>query len=304
LIAAADAGLIRIAGPRRFGSFPLQFGANMQNAKQVAINFVVQYGFQIVGALFILAGGFFLAKWIGNLLMRTLMRREMEPPVRTLIVRIVRLVIFGLTMVIALDKFGVPVTSLIAGIGVAGVGVGLAMQGVLGNLIAGLFIIIVKPFRVGEYVELLGVQGEVRTIELFSTVLLHPDRSRVVVPNRKIVGEILHNFGTMRQFTLKFSVAYNTNISQAIALIREVVVNHPRVIKDPTPGVGISEFGDSAIVLSVSPWVAVKDYGAAQGELNQSIFQRLLDAKITMPFPQHEIRILNDTIPFQTAQTR
>jgi small conductance mechanosensitive channel len=276
----------------------------LQNARQVAINFVVQYGFQIVGALFILGGGFFLAKWAGNLLMRSLMRREMEPPVRTLIIRIVRLIIFALTLVIALDKFGVPVTSLIAGIGVAGVGVGLAMQGVLGNLVAGLFIILVKPYRVGEYIQLLGVQGEVRTIELFSTVLLHPDRSRVVIPNRKIVGEILHNYGTMRQLPLKFSVSYDTNISQAMALIREVVVNHPRVIKDPSPSVGISDFGESAINIGVGPWVAVNDYGAAMSELNQSIYQRLLEAKIAIPFPQHEIRILNDAIPFQPAQAK
>src|SRR3954468_17150920 len=115
----------------------------MQNAKQVALDFVVRYGFQFVGALFILAGGFFLAKWTGNLLMRSLMRREMEPPVRTLIVRVVRLVIFLLTAVISLDKFGVQVAPLVAGIGVVGVGVGLAMQGVLGNLVAGLFIILV-----------------------------------------------------------------------------------------------------------------------------------------------------------------
>lgn len=276
----------------------------MQNAKQVALNFIVAYGFQIVGALLILAGGFILAKWVGNILMKALMKREMEPPLRTLLVRIVRLLIFLLTFVIALDKFGVNVTTLVTGIGVAGVGVGLAMQGVLGNLIAGLFIIFVKPFRVGEYIELLGVQGEVKNIELFSTQLLHPDRSRVIIPNRKIVGEILHNFGSMRQFTLKFSVPYNTNISQAVALIREIVVNHPRVIKDPAPGVGISEFGDSAIVISVSPWTSVKDYGAAQGELNQSIYQRLLDAKISSPFPQHEIRILNETLPFQAAQAR
>ncbi len=276
----------------------------MQNAKQVALNFIIQYGFQIIGALFILAGGLLLAKWVGNLVMRTLMRREMEPPVRTLIVRIIRLVIFVLTMVIALDRFGVPVTTLVTGIGVAGVGIGLALQGVLGNLVAGLFIILVKPFRVGEYIELLGVQGEVRTIELFSTTLIHPDRSRVVIPNRKIVGEILHNYGVMRQLPLKFSVSYDTNLSQAMALIREVVVNHPRVIKDPAPAVGISDFGASAINIAVGPWVAVKDYGAAMAELNQSIYQRLLDAKIAIPFPQHEIRILNDTIPFQSAQAK
>jgi small conductance mechanosensitive channel len=276
----------------------------MQNARQVAINFIVQYGFQIIGALFILAGGFLLAKWVGNLLMKTLMRREMEPPVRTLIVRLIRLLIFAFTVVIALDRFGVPVTTLVTGIGVAGVGVGLAMQGVLGNLISGLVIIVVKPFRVGEYIELLGVQGEVRVIELFSTTLLHPDRSRVIIPNRKIVGEILHNYGTMRQLPLKFSVSYDTNLSQAMALVREVVVNHPRVIKDPAPAVGISDFGGSSINIAVGPWVAVKDYGAAMAELNQSIYQRLIDAKIAIPFPQHEIRILNETIPFQAAQTK
>jgi len=274
----------------------------MDNARQVAVNFIIQYGFQIVGALIILAGGFVLAKWAGNLLMSSLMRREMEPPVRTLIVRLVRLLIFAFTVVIALDRFGVPVTTLVTGIGVAGVGVGLAMQGVLGNLISGLVIIIIKPFRVGEYIELLGVQGEVRVIELFSTTLLHPDRSHVVIPNRKIVGEILHNYGTMRQLPLKFSVSYDTNLSQAMALVREVVVNHPRVIKDPAPAVGISDFGASSINIAVGPWVAVKDYGAAMAELNQSIYQRLLDAKIAIPFPQQEIRILNETIPFQAAQ--
>ena len=131
----------------------------MENAKQVALDFIVRYGFQIVGALIILAGGFFISKWVGAALMKALMRREMEPPVRTLIVRVVRLLIFVMTAIIALDKFGVPVTSLIAGIGVAGVGVGLAMQGVLGNLVAGLFIIFVKPFRVGEYIEIHDEEG-------------------------------------------------------------------------------------------------------------------------------------------------
>lgn len=272
----------------------------MENAKQVAIDFVVRYGFQIVGALLILTAGFFLSKWAGNILMKALMRREMEPPVRTLIVRIARLLIFMLTAVVALDKFGVQVAPLVAGIGVAGVGVGLAMQGVLGNLFAGLFIIIVKPFRVGEYIEVLGVYGEVRTIELFNTTLVHPDRSLVVIPNRKIVGEILHNFGAMRQLPLKFSVSYDTNITQALALIREVVLANPRVIKDPAPTIGVTDFGDSAINIAVGPWVPVKEYGAAQAELNQAVHERLIGAKIAIPFPQQEIRILNETFPLQS----
>ena len=213
----------------------------MENAKRVAIDFIVSYGFQFVGALVILACGIFLSKWVGNLLMGSLMRREMEPPVRTLIVRVVKLLIFVLTAVIALDKFGMEVTPLVTGIGVAGVGIGLAMQGVLGNLVAGLFIILVKPFRVGEYIEIHGVQGEVRTIELFNTVLAHPDRSKIVIPNRKIVGEILHNFGAMRQLNLVFGVTYDTNIAQAIGVIQSAMVANPRVIKDPAPTVGVVE---------------------------------------------------------------
>jgi small conductance mechanosensitive channel len=274
----------------------------MEKAKQVAIDFAVTYGFQIVGALFILTGGFFLAKWAGNLLMRSLMRREMEPPVRTLIVRGVRLIIFALTAVIALDKFGVQVAPLVAGIGVAGVGIGFAMQGVLGNLIAGFFIILVKPFRVGEYIELLGVQGEVVTIELFNTRLAHPDRSLVVIPNRKIVGEILHNYGAMRQLNLNFGISYDANIPQAISIIQAAMIANPRVIKDPAPAIGVSQLDDSSISIFAGPWVAIKDMGPATSEIYQAALERLAAAKIVIPFPQQEIRILNET--FQPAANR
>jgi small conductance mechanosensitive channel len=268
------------------------------NAKQVAVNFILLYGFQILGALIVLTIGFFVSRWVGDLLMKSLMKREMEPPIRSLLVRIGRLLVLVLAAIIALDTAGVKITPLITGLGVAGVGIGLAMQGVLGNLVAGLFIIMAKPFRVGEYVELLGVQGEVMNIELFSTFLLHPDRSRIIIPNRKIIGEILHNFGTMRQTTLTFGVSYDTNLAQAIQLIRDVVMANPRVLKDPAPGIGVAELGASSITISVSPWAAVKDFGALKGELYLAIFDRLNAAKITLPFPQHEIRIVNESLPF------
>ena len=105
-----------------------------------------------------------------------LSKQDLEPPIRTLIVRVVRLMVLALALVLVLDKFGVQITPLIAGIGVAGVGIGLALQGVLGNLMAGLTIIFTKPFRVGEYIELLGVYGQVTNIELFSTTLMHADQ--------------------------------------------------------------------------------------------------------------------------------
>src|SRR5262249_18655868 len=156
----------------------------------------IRYGFQVLGAFVILAVGVLVAWWIGSLTERSLQRLAMEPPMRTLIVRVVRIVALLFAAVVALDKFGFQIAPLVAGIGVAGLGIGIALQGVLSNVVAGLTIIFTKPFRVGEHIEIAGVRGDVTTIELFSTTLAHPDRSRIIVPNRKIVGEILHNFGT------------------------------------------------------------------------------------------------------------
>ena len=110
------------------------------------------------------------------------------------------------------------------------------MQGVLSNVVAGLTIIFTKPFRVGEYVELASVQGQVQTIELFSTTLLHADMSRVVVPNRKIVGEILHNYGTIRQLNLTVGIGYGSDIPRVMALLQAIVATNPRVLKTPLPG--------------------------------------------------------------------
>jgi len=124
---------------------------------------------------------------------------------RKLIVRVVRMVVLLFAVVVALDKFGFQIAPLVAGIGVAGLGIGFALQGVLGNMVAGLTIIFTKPFRVGEYIEIVGVHGDVAAIELFSTTLVHTDRSRIIVPNRKIVGEILHNFGTCASYIWPWS---------------------------------------------------------------------------------------------------
>jgi small conductance mechanosensitive channel len=261
--------------------------------KDIPIDLVIHYTVQIFGAIVILAVGLLLARWVGNLAQRWLQRQEMEPPVRTLLVRIVRVVVLAFTLVVALDKFGVQVAPLIAGIGVAGLGIGLALQGVLGNVMAGLSIIFTKPFRVGEYIELVGVYGEVTAIDIFSTTLQHLDRSRVVIPNRKIVHEILHNYGTMRQLSLAVGVGYSSNLSQALAIVHDVLGKNPRVLKEPAPVVGISQLGDSAITLSIQPWTKVPDYGPAQAELYQALVERFRAGNIDIPFPQREVRLLN-----------
>src|SRR5262249_21259958 len=150
------------------------------------------------------------------------------------------------TVVVALDKFGFQIAPLVAGIGVAGLGLGFALQGVLSNVVAGLTIIFTKPFRVGEHIEIVGVRGDVTTIELFSTTLVHPDRSRIIIPNRKIVGEILHNFGTLRQLHLGVMVPHGADLSKALSTAREVVTAGPRGSGSVSRGRPDRERGDSS----------------------------------------------------------
>ncbi|MFZ1545504.1 MAG: mechanosensitive ion channel family protein [Candidatus Nitrotoga sp.] len=263
------------------------FGTN------ISMDLFIQYGLQAASGLLIFGVGVFLAKLAGRYTYKTLGKIEMEPPVRFLLVRVVKGVIFLFTLLIMLQQFGIQIFPLLAGLGVVGVGIGLALQGVFLNLFAGLSIIITKPFRVGEFIDILGEHGEVQAIDIFTTQLLHIDRSIVVIPNRKIIGEILHNYGKIRQLNLTVGVAYATDLTQAMTTIQRVVDANPRVIQDPVPMIGVGQLADSSINISVKPWVGIADYVPAQAELYQAIIEAFGADRIQIPFPQREIRMLN-----------
>jgi len=262
-------------------------------ARQLVIDLAIRYGFQVLGALLILAVGALVGRWLGGLVDRRLQARAMEPPLRMLIVRILYIVVMLFAIVVALDKFGFQIAPLVAGIGVAGLGLGIAMQGVLSNVMAGLTIIFTKPFRVGEYVEIAGVRGDVAAIELFSTTLLHPDRSRVIIPNRKLVGEILHNFGTMRQLHLTVAVPLLADVAAALTAATDVVTRNARVLKDPAPLVGIAAVGDTAIRVGVHPWVRVSDVIPAEAELYRALTEQFRGLGIRLGLSPADVRLVD-----------
>jgi small conductance mechanosensitive channel len=256
------------------------------------ITYFIEHGIQILTAIVLMGIGMIVARWVGNILKNWLSKKAFDEPVTTLIVRVVKLLIIAFIGIMALGQMGIQITPLIAGIGVAGVGASLAMQGLLGNLVAGLTIIFTKPFTIGEYIELLGVYGQVTDISLFSTKLLHVDNSHVIVPNRKIVGEILHNYGRIRQLNLTVGIAYGTDTSLAL----ETVLHHnPRVLKDPAPVLGIAALGESCITLAIKPWVSVEDFVAAQAEIYQAVLARFHEKRIEIPAPRREIRLTSTT---------
>lgn len=257
------------------------------------IKLAITYGPKLLVGIAFLVVGSLVARSVGKVFSGWLEKRNTELPIRMLLVKLVRLLVFAFFLLMALQNLGVELVPLIAGLGVAGVGVGLALQGVLQNLVAGLTIIFTKPFRVGEYIELLTVHGEVTMIELFSTTLVHADQSRIVIPNRKIVGEILHNYGKIRQLDIVVHVAFDTDIHNVIEIARGVVKANPRVIKEMPPVIGIAKVSETSISVAVKPWVKVPDFGPAYAELSQSVVAALLSSGIRIPPPQREVRLIN-----------
>jgi small conductance mechanosensitive channel len=262
------------------------------SAKDLTMDLAIRYGFQVMGAFVILGVGLLVARWVGNLVDGWLEKRALEPPARTLMVRSVRIVVMIFALVVALDKFGFQIAPLVAGIGVAGLGIGIALQGVLSNVVAGLTIIFTKPFRVGEFIQVVGVHGQVAAIELFSTTLTHFDRSRVVIPNRKIVGEILHNYGHIRQLDLSIDVAFATDIERALGAARAAVEADPRALREPAPVIAVAGLSGARVTLAVKPWVAVDHEVATSGDLNRAVLERIRAAGIEVPPSRHEVRML------------
>ena len=264
----------------------------IEQIRTTVIDLSLKFGPKLLAALIILAIGYVVGRQVARWLDRALTHLELEPPVRSLIVRIARIIILLLFVIMAMQNLGIELLPLVAGLGVAGAGIALAMQGLLGNLFAGLTIILTKPFRVGEYIGIAGEEGAVETITLFQTTLTHPDRSRVVIPNRKIAGEILHNYGKIRQVDVTVGVAYDTDLNQALKLIQEVLNENKRVLHDIEPVIRVNQLADSSINIVVRPWVSVTDFGPASGEVNKSVVEAFREHGIEIPFPQREVRVL------------
>src|SRR5579871_4090018 len=220
--------------------------SSLDHVKNELLTLSIRFGPKLLVAILILVAGVVVSGWLARGAARTLHRFELEPPVRSLLTRVLRALVLAMFAILALQNLGVELLPLIAGLSVAGAGIALATQGVLSNVVAGLTIIFTKPYRVGDYIEIVAVQGLVQQITIFNTVLLHSDHSRVVVPNRKIVGEILHNYGEIRQAEVIVGVSYDAELAPTLAALRELVLANVRVLRDPAPLVQIVALAESA----------------------------------------------------------
>lgn len=268
--------------------------AALDQVQSRLIDLGIEFGPRLLAAILILVAGYYAGRWVGRMLDKVFVRLDLDVTLRQLLVRIARLLVLALFLIMALQNLGVDLLPLIAGIGVAGAGIALAMQGVLSNLAAGLTIIFTRPYRINEYISIAGEEGRVEAITLFTTTLSHPDLSLVVVPNRKIAGEILHNYGEIRQLGLNVGIAYDSDLNFALAAVDEVLRANPRVLREPAPYVQIITLADS-VNIGVKPWVNVPDYHLAIGELNKALLETFRQRAIRIALPQREVRMLGNT---------
>jgi small conductance mechanosensitive channel len=265
----------------------------LPDVTKIVTDLLVRYSFQLVAAVAIFAAGLLCARIAGRLIERWLQHTAIELHLQRLIVRAGKALVLLFTAILALDKFGVQVTALVAGISVAGVAVGFAVQGILANLAAGLSIMLSRHFRIGDYIEIGNVKGQVQNIDLTMTILRTLEDARVIVPNRKIVGEIIHNYSGERRVTLSVQVGYDEDVEKALRTAREVLAENPRVLKNPPPDVGITRLADSGIQITLRPWCKADEFWTVHYEVYRALLDRFREQGIEIPYPQREVRLVN-----------
>jgi len=262
------------------------------NLYQLIVEYLVRYSFQLLGAMVILILGFFVASRVARMVQRFCEARKIDVTLSRFIGSTVRIILIVMVGVVALGKLGISVTPFVAAIGALTFGVSLAAQGLISNYGAGVNIIIGRPFVVGDTITVCGVGGVVSEVTLGYTRLINEDQVTITIPNKHIIGEILHNSKADTLVEIEVGVAYGSDMDVAIAAIKDAIISTPGVDKDAVAQVGIDSFGDSSVVLGVRYRVPTAQFFSLKYAVNQHIFSALNAAGVVIPFPQREVKML------------
>jgi len=252
----------------------------------------VKYGFQVLAAVITLIIGLIVARWLSRLVMRVCDKRNLDVTLSRFLGNVVKLIIIGFVLIMALGKLGIAITPLIAALGAVAFGSSLALSGLLSNYGAGLTIIVSRPFVVGNTIKVKDVSGVVEEIGLGATHLSTEDGEKITIPNKHIVGEILTNSFENKVVEMAIGVSYEDDSQQATRIIREALKKIPAVVDSPAPQIGIQEFADSSVNIGMRYWVPTRQYFQTLYQANLAVYTALNEAGITIPFPQRDIHMV------------
>jgi small conductance mechanosensitive channel len=254
---------------------------------------IVSFGLNLFWAVVTLAVGWWAAKLLARWLRRGLAKAKVEPSLIGFLGNLTYWGIFIFAIIAALARLGVQTASIIAVLGAAGLAVGLALQGSLANFAAGVLILLFKPYRVGDVIEISGDLGKVKEIQIFNTVLESPDWKTIIVPNAQVTGGSIINYTTkgMRRVDLVFGIGYGDDLLKAKQLLEQILAEDARVLAEPPPTVAVLELADHSVNLAVQPYVKVDDYLPVLFDTTEKV-KLIFDREgISFPFPQREVHI-------------
>ncbi|MCH8154231.1 MAG: mechanosensitive ion channel [Proteobacteria bacterium] len=261
------------------------------------VDLAVQYGLDVVGALIILIGGWVAAGWVRRKLLRVLERTpRVDQTLRPVIASVVRYVILVFVLIAVLAQFGVQTTSIIALLAAGGLAIGLALQGTLQNIAAGIMILFLRPFRIGDYIDAEGLAGTIDEIGLFTTQMRTYDGIYVEVPNGQLWNRAIRNYSrvTARRLDLVVGIGYDDDIDKALAALMDLLVKDERVNDDPAPQVMVEELAESSVNLNLRCWTDAGNYWSLRFDLTKAAKQRLDAEGITIPFPQRDVHLFQE----------
>ena len=240
---------------------------------------------------------FFVGKWIVSLvvkgMLKAMQKGDMDITLRRFVANLARMLLMLFVIIAAIHQLGIQTASLIALLGAAGLAVGLALQGSLSNLAAGVLIVLFRPYKVGDWIEGGGVSGAVEEVQILTTVLKTGDNKRVIIPNSQIMGTTITNYSAneTRRVDLVVGVSYGDDLDKVRTELEGLVAADERVLKDPAVTIAVSELADSSVNFVLRPWVKTADYWGVYFDLTEAIKKRFDEVGISIPFPQRDVHI-------------
>jgi len=248
---------------------------------------------KIAVAIIILCAGWKLAKFLRDMIVTVLGRKNIDAMLISFIGNVAYIGMLLCAIVAALGQLGVQTSSIIAMIGAAGLAIGLSLQSSLSNFAAGMMIIFFRPFKVGDFIEAAGVSGTVEGIQIFSTQLSSVDNKAIIVPNSSITGGNIINYSAKgeRRLDLKFGISYDDDIRKVKQILQELIEKDSRILQEPEPIIAVSELADYSVNIVVRPWVRTDDYWDVYWSLTEAVKLRFDAEGISIPFPQRNIYV-------------
>ncbi|WP_245600570.1 mechanosensitive ion channel family protein [Flavobacterium daejeonense] len=261
-----------------------------------AIDFGFEYAPKLVGGIIVLIIGLWLTKITTKAVGKSLEKSKIDQSLVPFLKSLTNIALKALVFVTVMGMIGIQMTSFVAILGAAGLAVGMALSGTLQNFAGGVIILILKPFKIGDFIEAQGFTGTVKEISIFSTMLNTADKKLVIIPNGPLSTGALINYSAepTRRVDWTFGIAYGDDLENFKRAINDFIAQDERILKDPTPFVGLSALADSSVNFTVRVWVDGPDYWDVFFDMNEKVYTQFANYNLNIPFPQMDMHFIKE----------